>query len=477
MRTPAVRPLTVATGCMVLVWCCWLSAGEEGKSATGSGTGQPGHPSWVRRVLRRQSTSDVVAPQQNPGVPASNVLPSEEDGQGFPVSALVFSYWREQPDYPSIDALMHLRVRLGVVVYGFTAPRDGLPSADVKLADIGKFGTVMCYAPAIDAIVEAVTRHFRAADFKGVRVQSDPEDVDTRAFGDIRPKGQTELRFVISGGREPGFPVSTVLPTEDDGPRYPVSAVVFDYKREHPEHPPVSRLMRLPVTFGIVTDGLVAPRNRIPSAELRTADIGELGPAVCYASAVRVLTQTIFEYFRDAGFRGVYVQPHREDVDARTLDDTRPEGQTELRFVIWTSVVTQVRTVARGKRVPLEQGIDHPKHERIARDSPVQPATGGTEERRDLLRRELVDEYVFRLNRHPGRQVDIALSSGENPGEVTLDYLVTESKPWSVYAQTSNTGTEATDEWRRGLHGRADRGASHGADGLLPGSIHSDGAA
>jgi hemolysin activation/secretion protein len=45
--------------------------------------------------------------------------------------------------------------------------------------------------------------------------------------------------------------------------------------------------------------------------------------------------------------------------------------------------------------------------------------------------------------------VDVAVSGyAEQPGSVVLDYLIAEAKPWAVYAQASNTGTEDTSEWR-----------------------------
>ena len=31
---------------------------------------------------------------------------------------------------------------------------------------------------------------------------------------------------------------------------------------------------------------------------------------------------------------------------------------------------------------------------------------------------------------------------------VELQYLINESRPWRVFGQVSNTGTEQTDEWR-----------------------------
>src|SRR6185503_14225262 len=78
----------------------------------------------------------------------------------------------------------------------------------------------------------------------------------------------------------------------------------------------------------------------------------------------------------------------------------------------------------------------------------TQPAAPGGKP--SPLRRDLLDNYVSFLNRHPGRHVDVAVS-GIDPkehGAVSLDYLVTEAKPWSAYFQVSNTGTKETDEWR-----------------------------
>ena len=65
----------------------------------------------------------------------------------------------------------------------------------------------------------------------------------------------------------------------------------------------------------------------------------------------------------------------------------------------------------------------------------------GEGERNDLLRKNELDDYIFRLNRHPGRRVDLALSTGAEVGGVTLDYLVAENKSTYVYGQISNTGT------------------------------------
>jgi hemolysin activation/secretion protein len=81
-----------------------------------------------------------------------------------------------------------------------------------------------------------------------------------------------------------------------------------------------------------------------------------------------------------------------------------------------------------------------PLEERIRRLSAVQ--RGG------LVKLNELDRYVAHLNRHPGRQVDVALAPGPRDGGLTLDYLITESKQPMFYGQISNTGTEQTSRCR-----------------------------
>jgi hemolysin activation/secretion protein len=47
----------------------------------------------------------------------------------------------------------------------------------------------------------------------------------------------------------------------------------------------------------------------------------------------------------------------------------------------------------------------------------------------------------------------VAISGTEKPGEVVLDYLVNEARPWYVYAQIANTGTKETSDWRERFGG------------------------
>ncbi len=232
----------------------------------------------------------------------------------------------------------------------------------------------------------------------------------------------------------------------DDGSRYPVSRFVLHYESEHPGHPALSNLQNLGVALGRVEDGFVAPRPGLPVQTWQLSRSAD-GEVFFYASAIRHMAAAVVDALGRHGLVGVYVQAAADDVDPKTGEDLRAEGDTQLDLVVYTTVVKEVRTVASGERVPSEQRVNHPAHRRIRECSPVQPSDE-TGQRRDLLNKDVLDDYVFRLNRHPGRRVDVAVSSAGAEGAAVLDYLVAESRPWLTYFQFANTGTEETEEWR-----------------------------
>ncbi len=241
---------------------------------------------------------------------------------------------------------------------------------------------------------------------------------------------------------------------------YPVSELRLRYFREHPEHPALDDLYALEVDLGIDDGAYVAPREGIETVRIRVRDIGGLGVGEVSESAINQVATVIFEEFRSRGLIGVIVAPSDEEIDRETNEDLRDlDLDQSLTLDIYTGIVVQVRSIASGTRFPKEERLNNPAHARIRDNSPVQPwrprqaegepaGDAADEPRRDLIRRDLLDAYTLRLNRHPGRRVDIAVAPAFETGEAALDYLVAESRPLSVYFQLSNTGTKETDTWR-----------------------------
>jgi hemolysin activation/secretion protein len=180
------------------------------------------------------------------------------------------------------------------------------------------------------------------------------------------------------------------------------------------------------------------------SATTTTLDqIGRLPDNRFKASAIRAISQAVTRAYNARGFGGITVAIDPNQIDAQGKDLRSPDDRS-LRLLVRALLVTRVTTEAVGDRFQSDTA-DHPSHEQIIDRSPV---TATSDDGGSLLRPDLVERYTRFLSRHPGRRVDAAVASGDEPDELTLRYLVQENKPWIVYATVSNTGTEQTSVWR-----------------------------
>lgn len=247
---------------------------------------------------------------------------------------------------------------------------------------------------------------------------------------------------------------ATPAPHSGDGESFPVSRFDFLYNIDHPDHPSAELLGNLEVTLGVLPTGYVSPRSGVESIRLRLADAPSLASQNYHVTAIQTVLEAVRDYLvTEAGLLGVFVTPHPDDIADQgnfTYVDGR-DGETALRVLIYTAIVRDVRTVGFGDRLPKDNRINHPLHERIRARSPFHPADPPAEGEEaavgDLLRKRMLDDYLFQLNRRPGRRVDVAISEADENG-VVLDYLVSENRPLTLYAQVSNTGTKQTNEIR-----------------------------
>ena len=232
-----------------------------------------------------------------------------------------------------------------------------------------------------------------------------------------------------------------------DGPSFTVTEFVIGFADKHPDLPSPEAVATLTVTLGKTEDGYVAPRPGVATETFRLADVPKLPLHTFYATALVRINAAIVECFNDKGLIGIYVAPHPEDIEEKVVDrqvvlrDLRAGQRTGLRLQVYAGMASEVRTIASGNRVTTGEKVSNPAHASILDFSPVKKG--------DLLWRKKVSDYAYQLSRHPGRQVDVALSSAGKWQEVTLDYLVAEGKPWVAYYQLSNTGTKQTGRWRQ----------------------------
>lgn len=263
--------------------------------------------------------------------------------------------------------------------------------------------------------------------------------------------GQTAVRAEPSSSTKTAIPLAHI-DSERDGQPYRVSGIEFRYPFPHADLPDTELLKDIVVLLSPSKGGWLGPVADGPIVPVRIGSIGRNEETVIYASALSAINQRVRDYLEaEHGLIGHLVTPDASEIAyASTAQDLRPSDRSSLTILVWRAAVGQVRTVAQGERLvpnvdqleesPEVSNINRPEHDRLRERFDIEAG--------DLLTRQKIDTEIHRLNRHPGRRADVAIAPTSEPGEVIVDYLITEPKPWNAYVQISNTGTESTDEWR-----------------------------
>lgn len=257
-------------------------------------------------------------------------------------------------------------------------------------------------------------------------------------------------------GADPHGETASVSTPDPEKPAYMVSAFVIRYAMEYPSLPAVNDLYQGRVTVGRTDKGFVAVGGGVPEESFLIEDVALSPPQRWSSRALFAVSKAIVQRLNDLGVVGVTVAPVESEFAPAGKDDPawgkdlRRPGQSAVTLVVRVGLVKEMRTVAFGERIPYDQRINAPQHRAILENAPVQVYKQDDPERRDVLLKDELEDYVFRLNRHPGRRVDLAVSAAQGEdGGIALDLLVNENKPWLAFFQISNTGTDETAEWRQ----------------------------
>ncbi len=237
---------------------------------------------------------------------------------------------------------------------------------------------------------------------------------------------------------------------ERAGPAFEVGQFSLDYREPHPDHPSLAKIFPHSVDLQPTASGYVSPR---PGAKTERVTLtGSPQPmARFHASALATISRSLLREVQRAGLLGVYVLPDVRDIDPQSEEDLREAGNYALRYQVSTGRIKEVRTIAVGDRVKGHWVVDHKFHADIRDESPLQPEIYASQGTSDLLRKDVLEDYLFRLNRHPGRHVEASLASSTEGDGVALDYRVHEPRPWTPYLQVADTGTKRTNPWQSRL--------------------------
>lgn len=366
---------------------------------------------------------------------ASEAVPARQvDGRPYPVAEVSFEYVEAFPSFPTVKELGDTEVDLAWASDGYVGPSEGVDGVTLRLRELTEQGEALLYPSAVQAIADGLRS--RLEDQFGARFFAavDPEHIDPNSGADRRGSRKRGLNFII----------------EYTGPTHQIDSFDLAYLYEgYDGQPSITELMNVEVALVPTEEaGYVAWRPGVEPVRLTLNDIAAR-PAERYSAAgVQQVLVALRDELVDRQLLAVNVVPDQGDLQ------TSLEQPQTVSLMIVTGIGGQVRTLAVGDRIkPGPERVNHPLHARIRERSPIQPGDPD----KQLLRRDKIDDYIYRLGRHPGRRVDVAIAPGEpieiEPGvfapAASLDYLVTENRPWTLYGQVSNTGTRASGRWRQ----------------------------
>ena len=304
-----------------------------------------------------------------------------------------------------------------------------------------------------------------------------PLSPDTSPRMDLIPNGMTPLTpqpSVPNQDLGASTPLVTQAPQNVDLKtlKYKISKVTVKYGGKQPPNPrlPLPQVLtQTPVLLGeapaavheqggLVREdqstlderygGLVGPGAGVRDIPVSLAQIST--PETFSGDALQAIYTSIVAQLNKRGIYGVFVVVDPDQINPSTGEDLR-KGGTELTLLVYASEVRLVRTIVKPVakppfKVPSTR-LDDPKYRKITAHSPLLPPFNGTPG--SLLQQAALQDYIDRINRFPGRRVDVAITaSGEDAG-VILDYIVhVETPPVFLFSQTSNTGTQASGTWR-----------------------------
>ncbi|MBS0604930.1 MAG: ShlB/FhaC/HecB family hemolysin secretion/activation protein [Verrucomicrobia bacterium] len=238
---------------------------------------------------------------------------------------------------------------------------------------------------------------------------------------------------------------------------YPVSQIYFEFHQSHPKQPPIEELEKIEIPFyeeGDVLYGAEMQDRRPPASELKEMTIqclnGSGQTMQLTQSALEQILHEVYNFFlaRNIDWTVVYIPNYEIATDGR---DLRKNKDTALTIVISTPIVkdTSVKFVDPNNS---SKEIDNSTlSQKICNKLPLSLPDPSTGYPGDFINSNLLNNYLHSLNRHPERRVDLEIGPTGQLGEVALDFVVTQKRPWHFYFNANNNVPKPIDRWQESV--------------------------
>jgi hemolysin activation/secretion protein len=216
----------------------------------------------------------------------------------------------------------------------------------------------------------------------------------------------------------------------------------FDFKYDiaHPSLPSLEEIENIVISLGKTELGYVGSQSELDTVNITLKDLKKNNVPRWFArSALQEICNVILKYHQQRDIGGVKVKVMPSDVQSPELSaESVPSLNVDI--IISVSPIGKIRTVTQAENSQQPEESNLKQHRNIIEQCPIQE--------QDLLAPEVLEDYIFFVNRYPNRRVEMVVGAVDRPDVVGLDFVITENKPWRIYANVANTGPKGLNRWQ-----------------------------
>ena len=221
---------------------------------------------------------------------------------------------------------------------------------------------------------------------------------------------------------------------------YPISKVVFKYAQEHPQQIPLHELDQMRLSLVATSEGCFSPQES-KEALAETVTLAELNASGVTHYSKQALSDILgaaHQFFETHQMPWSYLTVQKDPSDELIVDVSVPTIQG---ISTKTSENSHLQTPAY-----LEK-----QKARIEENFPLKLPDPSTGYPGDFIDSNALNNYLYSLNRHPGKRVDLEIGPTKTPGGLLLDFVITEERPYHLYFSATNNIPKVIHRWQESV--------------------------
>ncbi len=236
---------------------------------------------------------------------------------------------------------------------------------------------------------------------------------------------------------------------------YPVSRILLEYDTFHPEHLPLCELEFLQISLLSTSDGLFAlstfQQETGDRVSISICQINEENRVIWLSrSAMQEIMLRIYQYLIARGIDWVYLRVAPDQI-APDGADLRSKEDRGLTIFISIPSVGDSSVSFEDTEEALKAPHQLKQEKKICDHLPLSLPDPSTGYPGSFVDSAALNNYLNALNRHPGKRVDLEIGPTGIPGQVALDFVVSQEQPFHLYAVATNNVPDVIHCWQESL--------------------------